>query len=245
MPRSPGSSCAPTPAGMNGNCAPSYVAASACRVRPLHTSLVNGSGYRPGRMPWHGPEEPSASRTFTPRHSAWALWVLTRCARRLPASKDAQQSTDGPGRHDVSLPDRHWLRVPLALSRPRRAWCQYWPNRSSPSVPPRRKVKRSRSVRSRAGRRRGGRHRRAPRLRSASLFSPQDTRRGPNSRTVTSPPRRCVTPDEQVRSHLTNKTRRTTAAMITLRPPGCKLLACRSVTVIDAGRWPIAPGRDH
>src|SRR5258708_27484927 len=117
MPRSPGSSCAPTPAGMNGNCAPSYVAASACRVRPLHTSLVNGSGYRPGRMPWLGPEEPSASRTFTPRHSAWALWVLTRCARRLPASKDAQQSPDGPGRHDISLPDRHRLRVPLALSR--------------------------------------------------------------------------------------------------------------------------------
>src|SRR5580658_3095761 len=57
MPRSPGSFCAPTPAGMNGNCAPSYVAASACRVRPPHTSLVNGSGYRPGRTPWHGPEE--------------------------------------------------------------------------------------------------------------------------------------------------------------------------------------------
>jgi uncharacterized protein (DUF885 family) len=102
MPRSPGSSCAPTPAGMNGNCAPSYAAASACRVRPLHTRLVNGSGCRPGRMPWHGPEQPSASRTFTPRRSAWALWVLTRCARRLTASKDAQQSTDGPGRHDVS-----------------------------------------------------------------------------------------------------------------------------------------------
>ncbi len=97
MPRSPGSSCAPTPAGMNGNCAPSYVAASACRVRPLPTSLVNGSGYRPGRMPWHGPEKPSASRTFTPRRSAWALWALTRCARRLPASKDAQQSTEGDG----------------------------------------------------------------------------------------------------------------------------------------------------
>ncbi len=107
MPRSAGSSCAPTPAGMNGNCAPSYAAASACRVRPRHTPLVNGSGSRPGRMPWHEPEEPSASRTFTPGHSAWALWVLTRCARRLPASKDAQQSTDGPGRHDVSLPDRH------------------------------------------------------------------------------------------------------------------------------------------
>jgi uncharacterized protein (DUF885 family) len=102
MPRSPGSSCAPTPAGMNGNCAPSYVAASACRVRPLPTRLVNGSGYRPGRMPWHGPQEPSASRTFTPGHSAWALWVLTRCARRWPASKDAQHSTDGPGASPIS-----------------------------------------------------------------------------------------------------------------------------------------------
>ena len=28
-----------------------HVDASACRVRPLHTSLVNGSGYRPGRTP--------------------------------------------------------------------------------------------------------------------------------------------------------------------------------------------------
>jgi uncharacterized protein (DUF885 family) len=34
-----------------------------------------------------------ASRTFTPRHSAWARWALTRCARRLPASKRGA----GPG----------------------------------------------------------------------------------------------------------------------------------------------------
>ena len=50
--------------------------------RLLARRRVNGPGYRPGRMPWHGPQEPSASRTFTPRHSAWALWALTRCARR-------------------------------------------------------------------------------------------------------------------------------------------------------------------
>ncbi len=83
--------------GTNGNCAPSYAAASACRVRPRPTPLVNGSGYKLERMPWHGPEQPSASRTFTPRHSAWAPWALTRCARSLPASKDARQSTNGPG----------------------------------------------------------------------------------------------------------------------------------------------------
>ncbi|MGH3210567.1 MAG: MFS transporter [Trebonia sp.] len=40
-------------------------------------------------MPWHEPEQPSASRTFTPRHSAWAPWALTRCARRSPASTDS------------------------------------------------------------------------------------------------------------------------------------------------------------
>jgi len=32
---------------MNGNCAPSYAAASACRVRALHTPLANGPGCRP------------------------------------------------------------------------------------------------------------------------------------------------------------------------------------------------------
>jgi uncharacterized protein (DUF885 family) len=76
-------------------------AASACRVRPLPTRLVNGSGCRPGPMPWPEPERPSASRTFTPRRSAWALWVLTRSARRLPASKDAQQRSDGQGQRSA------------------------------------------------------------------------------------------------------------------------------------------------
>jgi 2-polyprenyl-6-methoxyphenol hydroxylase-like FAD-dependent oxidoreductase len=38
-------------------------------------------------------QEPSASRTFTPGHSAWALWALTRCARRLPASEEPQRNS--------------------------------------------------------------------------------------------------------------------------------------------------------
>jgi len=107
-PRSPGRSCAPTPAGTNGNYVPSYGAASACRARPPHTSLVNEPGCRPGRTPWHGPEKPSASRTFTHRHSAWALWVLTRCARRLPASKG---SAGGSGRRRQAIDVRAISRV--------------------------------------------------------------------------------------------------------------------------------------
>ena len=41
------------------------------------------------------------------QEAAGQCWALTRCAKRLPASKDAQQSTDRPGRHDINLPDRH------------------------------------------------------------------------------------------------------------------------------------------
>jgi hypothetical protein len=63
--------------------------------------------------------QPSASG-LSPGRSAWA-WAMTRCAGAR-ASKDAQPSTDRPGRHDVSLPHQHWLRGPLHCP-PRRAWC--------------------------------------------------------------------------------------------------------------------------
>ena len=109
-PSSPGSSCAPTPAGMNGNCAPSCAAASACPARPRPTSSASGSGCRPGRTPGHGPAEPSTSGTFTPRHSASALWGSTRCARRSPARQPEQRRVAlEPGRAGIGAALRGWV----------------------------------------------------------------------------------------------------------------------------------------
>jgi uncharacterized protein (DUF885 family) len=87
MPRSPGSSCWPTPAGTKRGCASSCTVISAGPGRPRPTSSANGSGSRPGTRPRHGPEPRSASRTSTPRRSAWAAWALTRCARPSPAAR--------------------------------------------------------------------------------------------------------------------------------------------------------------
>src|SRR6202789_1323213 len=56
MPRSPGSSCWPTPSGTKRGCASSCTVISAGPGRPRPTSSANGSGSRPGTRPRHGPE---------------------------------------------------------------------------------------------------------------------------------------------------------------------------------------------
>jgi hypothetical protein len=56
------------------------------------TSLASGSGCRPGRMPGHGPERPSASRAFTTVHSS--LGAMGLDPLRLPG---CEASRNGAG----------------------------------------------------------------------------------------------------------------------------------------------------
>jgi hypothetical protein len=86
MPGPPGSSCGPTPAGTRSGCASNCTATSAGLGRSRPTSSANESGSRPGKKPEPGPEVPSASRTSTPRRSAWAPWAWTHCVRPCPAA---------------------------------------------------------------------------------------------------------------------------------------------------------------